>query len=79
MTTRSTSVFINNRTQAVRLPTDMRLPADTQRVLIRVHGHERIISPAGQSWDSFFVGGPVASDDFMVTRASQDQAERDAL
>lgn len=79
MTTRSTSVFINNRTQAVRLPTDMRLPADTQRVFIRVQGLERIISPAEQSWDSFFASGPQASDDFMDTRASQNQSDREAL
>ena len=79
MTTRSTSVFINNRTQAVRLPTDMRLPADTQRVFIRLQGLERIISPVEQSWDSFFSNGPQASDDFMATRASQTQTDRDAL
>lgn len=79
MTIQSNSVFINNRTQAVRLPTDMRLPADTQRALIRVQGQERIISPAGHSWDSFFADGPLASDDFMDTRATQTQAERETL
>ncbi len=75
----TTTVFINNRTQAVRPPTDMRLPAHTKHVLIRARGQERIISPAGQGWDSFFIDGPMPSDDFLSERASQSQAERESL
>jgi len=71
--------FINNRTQAVRLPTDMRLPAQTKHVLIRARGQERIISPAGQGWDSFFIGGPMPSEDFLAERAPQEQAGRMAV
>jgi antitoxin VapB len=41
------SVFINNRTQAVRLPADMRLPDDVKRVHIRAVGRERVIAPLG--------------------------------
>ena len=73
------SVFVNNRTQAVRLPLDVRLPEGTQKVEIRVRGNERIISPIGQTWDSFFVNGPNVSDDFLPERASQHQSEREAL
>lgn len=73
------TVFINNRTQAVRLPLDVRLPEGVHKVEVRVRGNERIISPLGQSWDSFFLGGPAVSDDFMVERASQHQTEREAL
>ena len=73
------TVFINNRTQAVRLPVDVRLPEGVQKVAIRVRGNERIISPVNQSWDSFFLNGPVVSDDFMSERASQDQPERESL
>ena len=73
------TVFINNRTQAVRLPLDVRLPEGVKRVEIRAKGNERIISPVGQTWDSFFLNGPTVTDDFLPERASQQQAERDAL
>jgi antitoxin VapB len=48
-------------------------------VEIRVKGQERIIAPLGQSWDSFFLGGPRVSDDFLPERASQQQPERETL
>ena len=73
------TVFINNRTQAVRLPLDVRLPEGVHKVVIRVKGHERIIAPIGQTWDSFFLDGPRVSDDFLSERASQQQTEREAL
>jgi antitoxin VapB len=40
---------------------------------------DRIISPVGHTWDEFFLNGPQASEDFMSERASQQQAEREAL
>jgi antitoxin VapB len=73
------TVFVNNRTQAVRLPLDVRLPEGVQKVDIRVKGKERIISPIGQTWDSFFLDGPTVSDDFLSERATQHQPEREAL
>ena len=73
------TVFVNNRTQAVRLPLDVRLPEGVQKVDIRVKGKERIISPIGQTWDSFFLDGPSVSDDFLSERATQHQPEREAL
>ncbi len=73
------TVFINNRTQAVRLPVDVRLPENVRKVEIRAKGHERIIAPLGQTWDSFFLSGPSVSDDFLPERATQLQPEREAL
>lgn len=73
------SVFTNNRTQAVRLPADLRLPENVKKVDVRAKGNERIIAPAGQTWDSFFLNGPTVTDDFMPERASQIQAEREAF
>ena len=73
------TVFVNNRTQAVRLPLDVRLPEGVHKVEIRVKGQERIIAPIGQTWDSFFLDGPRVSDDFLSERASQQQPEREAL
>ncbi|MCZ2104204.1 MAG: type II toxin-antitoxin system VapB family antitoxin [Comamonadaceae bacterium] len=73
------TVFINNRTQAVRLPLDVRLPEGVRKVHVRVRGSERVLAPIGQTWDSFFLDGPAVSDDFMPERASQHQPERELL
>lgn len=74
-----TTVFTNNRSQAVRLPADVRLPDDVKKVQVRARGADRIISPVGHTWDEFFLNGPKASDDFMAERAAQPQAEREAF
>lgn len=75
----TSTVFTNNRSQAVRLPADLRFPDSVKKVEVRAIGAERIIAPAEQTWDSFFLAGPLPSDDFMAERAGQDQAERESL
>ena len=62
-----------------RLPADLRFPEGVRKVEVRVLGPDRVISPAGSAWDSFFDTGPGATDDFMAERAGQTQAEREAL
>ena len=74
-----TSVFTNNRSQAVRLPEDVRLPEGVKKVQVRARGVDRIISPVGHTWDEFFLNGPQASEDFMSERASQQKAGREPL
>lgn len=73
------TVFVNNRTQAVRIPAELRLPEGIKQVIIRARGNERIITPVSEAWNSFFIDGPAATADFMDERASQQQAEREAL
>jgi len=73
------SVFVNNRTQAVRLPADTRFPDGIKKVSVRVVGPDRILSPVDKSWDSFFLSGEAVTDDFMAERASQEQPEREAF
>lgn len=73
----TSTVFNNNRTQAVRLPVDMRFPDSVKKVDVRVVGQERVIAPAQSVWDSFFLAGSMVTEDFMVERASQAQAERE--
>ena len=75
----ATTVFINNRSQAIRLPAALRLPDNIKRVDIRARGCERVIAPLGHTWDSFFLGGLEVANDFMETRASQEQPEREAF
>lgn len=73
------TVFVNNRTQAVRLPVDSRFPENVKKVVVRVVGKDRVLSPLENTWDSFFLSEDVASDDFMTERASQEQSEREAF
>ena len=75
----STTVFTNNRSQAIRLPADMRLPPFVKRVTVRARGMERIITPIENTWDSFFLESPTVPEDFLPERASQEQADREAL
>lgn len=73
------TVFTNNRTQAVRLPADSRFPESVKKVDVRIVGRERVITPVDALWDSFFLASQTASEDFMSERADQQQAEREAL
>ena len=75
----TTTVFTNNRSQAIRLPAELRLPDSVKRVDVRARGCERIIAPLGRTWDSFFIDGPQVADDFLPERAAQEQAAREAL
>ncbi len=73
-----TSVFLSNRSQAVRLPKAVALPEDVKRVEIIAIGRTRLITPAGESWDSWFEGNSV-TDDFMSEREQPEIQEREAL
>ena len=73
------SVFVNNRTQTVRLPADTRFPDDVKQVNVRIVGKDRVLSPVDNTWDSFFLSEEHVSDDFMEERASQEQSGREAF
>ncbi len=73
------SVFVNNRTQAVRLPADTRFPDGVKKVTVRVVGRDRVLSPVENTWDSFFLTEERVTDDFMTERASQEQEGREAF
>ena len=73
------SVFVNNRTQAVRLPAETRFPDDVKQVTVRVIGKDRVLSPVDSAWDSFFSASEHVSDDFMSERASQEQSPREDI
>ncbi len=76
--TRST-VFTNNRSQAVRLPKAVAFPDDVREVDIVKIGSGRLITPQGQRWDDLFEQGPRASEDFMRERAQPEGASRESL
>ncbi|MGI9462725.1 MAG: type II toxin-antitoxin system VapB family antitoxin [Aestuariivirgaceae bacterium] len=70
-----TTVFKNNRSQAVRLPKAVALPDDVTEVDVIAVGNARVISPADGRWDAFF-DGPTVSDDFMEDRAQPAPQQR---
>ncbi len=51
-----TTLFQNNRSQAVRLPKDVAFPEGVKDVAILRDGTRRVIVPANAIWDDFFAG-----------------------
>ncbi|MBD9494227.1 type II toxin-antitoxin system VapB family antitoxin [Ensifer sp. ENS01] len=72
------AVFLTNRSQAIRLPRAVALPEDVKRVDIVAVGRTRIITPAGEAWDSWFDGELVTAD-FMVQKEQPEAQEREPL
>jgi antitoxin VapB len=69
------TVFSDNKSQAVRLPKAVAFPDAVKRVDIVKLGQARLITPAGTAWDSFF-DGPSATVDFMTDRDQPEDQER---
>ncbi|WP_298283301.1 type II toxin-antitoxin system VapB family antitoxin [Acidocella sp.] len=49
-----TSLFLSNRSQAVRLPKAVAFAEGVHEVVIVPDGPRRIIAPADAAWDDFF-------------------------
>ncbi len=49
-----TSLFLSNRSQAVRLPKAVAFGENVRDVVIIAEGARRIIAPADAAWDDFF-------------------------
>jgi len=60
---RTAKVFMNNRSQAVRLPNEFQF--QTTEAFIRRQGDEVILSARPTDWSAYLTTGPVASDEFM--------------
>jgi antitoxin VapB len=60
---RRAKLFMNNRSQAVRLPKDFQFKAE--EVFIRKEGNDVILSPRPLDWSAYLSEGPVASSSFM--------------
>lgn len=73
-----TTLFLSNRSQAVRLPKAVAMPADVKRVEVIAIGRARLITPAGEAWDSWFDGETV-TDDFMADREQPANQERESF
>lgn len=75
----ATTLFLSNRTQAVRLPKEAAFPKNVREVEILKIGNSRVIVPKGRRWDDFFLHGVRISDDFMRKREQPPAEEREPL
>jgi antitoxin VapB len=60
---RTAKIFMNNRSQAVRLPKEFQF--STSEVFIRRQGNDVILSARPTDWSAYLASGPVASREFM--------------
>jgi antitoxin VapB len=60
---RKAKVFMNNRSQAVRLPKDFQFK--TREVYIRKVGSDVVLSSRPLDWSSYLSEAPAASESFM--------------
>ena len=74
----SSTVFKSNKSQAVRLPKPVALPDSVKKVNIIKLGRARLITPAGEGWDSWFAGKGVSAD-FMTDRDQPEAQQREDL
>jgi len=72
------TIFLNNKSQAVRLPKPVALPKSVKKVDIVKVGRARVITPAGESWDAWFDREGV-SEEFMPEREQPADQEREFL
>ena len=75
MGTQIAKIFMNGRSQAVRLPKEYRF--DTEEVYITKQGQNIIISAKKPTWDEFFDSKSVFDDDFLEDRLDTPPQERD--
>jgi antitoxin VapB len=60
---RTAKVFMNNRSQAVRLPKEFQF--SVAEVYIRKQGDDVILSPRPKDWSDYLASNVVASEEFM--------------
>ena len=60
---RTARIFMNNRSQAVRLPKDFQVA--TSEVFIRRQGEDIVLSPRPADWSAYLASDAIASAEFM--------------
>jgi len=74
------SVFMTHKTQAVRLPAEVRFPAEVKQVIVEVVGNTRVLIPVESVWESYFDDPSPVSDDFLrKLRDDQPQESRESF
>ena len=77
MTRKTTRVFANGGSQAVRIPAEFRF--DTEVVSIERDGDALVLRPVRRDWATFFADPRVVPDDFLSERGDAPAQERDPL
>jgi antitoxin VapB len=72
---KSAKIFMNGRSQAVRLPKEYRFDCD--EVYVEKQGDKVIISALKPGWDEFFDEDSAFGDDFLANREDLPPQERD--
>ena len=75
MTNQIAKIFMNGRSQAVRLPKEFRFDGD--EVYVAKKGDSVVISPTKPTWDDFFAQRSAFDDDYLSDREQHDPQERD--
>ena len=70
-------IFMNGRSQAVRLPKEFRMPGDD--VFIKRIGNIVILIPKDSPWSSLIKSLDQFTDDFMESREQPTQDKRENL
>ncbi len=70
-----TSLFLSNRSQAVRLPKAVAFGAEVRDIVITCDGPRRILAPADAAWDDFFD----APGQDLPPRAQPEMQKRDPM
>jgi len=73
--TQVAKIFMNGRSQAVRLPKEFRFDCD--EVYVRKQGDDVVISPKQITWDDFFNQETAFGQDFLDPRDDEKPQERD--
>ena len=72
---RTAKIFMNGRSQAVRLPKECRFDCD--EVYVEKRGDAVILTARTPGWDNFFDQPPAFGDDFLAERDDAPPQERD--
>jgi antitoxin VapB len=75
MGVKTAKLFMNGKSQAVRLPKAFRF--DGAEVYIRKEGDEVILSTKAPSWDDFFAAPSAFAADFLADRGDERPQERE--
>ena len=70
-------IFMNGRSQAVRLPAFCRF--EGQEVLVEKVGNQVILTPCRTSWAEYFANAERPTNDFMQEREKMTFTERDSF
>ncbi len=72
---KTAKIFMNGRSQAVRLPKDCRFDCD--EVFVYKQGDTVVLSAKAPGWDEFFAAASAFGDDYLPEREDQAPQERD--